>query len=985
MPAGAAFLSALAKGLIESLGDDLANALVLLPTRRAARELASAFVAASPSGVTMLPLMRTLADMDENEPPFILSETDIDLPPAMNSVRRRFMLAALTAAKIQASGETLDASAALALADPLQSILSDMAMEELNADVLSALDDGLALAPAHFEGQATFLKIVTEHWPSMLAAENSSEPMQRRVALLDAAARLWQDMPPRHPVIVAGTTGSLAATARLISTIARLPKGAVVLPGLDQNIDDKVWRAIDEQHPQASLRSLLGTIGINRSDVKDWPWVEQSRASRMRRRILAESLIPADETSDWPARIEAIVNADSKDGGVEEGLEGLSLIQASTDEEEAGTISLIMREVLETPGKTCALITPDPSLARRVRSKLSRWQISVDSSAGEPLEETSHGSFLSLIVDGALDPFDPVTLADIARHPLSNLSAAQRADWADFEMKALRGVRPKTVADIEGRLKGEAHSGFDIWQKLQSALTPLSEAFSQGRDLMPADIAVAHTIALEDIGNGAQLWRDEAGEKAANLLSSLIEHGEILPPLSGISYKRLMSTLMRGEVVRPRYGTESRLRILGPLEARMIDADLIVLGGLNEGVWPAPPSPHPFLSRGMRIKVGLSAPERRFGLSAHDFATLAAKPNVILTRAQRTSDGPAVMSRWLWRLTTLARGALGDKVDMALEAPMPYLQWARAVDQAPDELDIAAAPEPKPPLETRWPKGKKQLSVTQISKWIRDPYSIYVDKILRLRSLDPLDQPLGGREYGNAIHRALELFAKGHSKTSGALMALFEKEFVDAGYEEFSLSRYRPRLQAMADWFSNWARMRRADGYKLVFVEEKARWQVRKNDEHIFTLTGIPDRVEAGPDGLSVIDFKTGTIPSAKMIEAGFDPQLPLLAAMLQAGAFGQAAEVSEMLYIKPNTDLDKNKIKSALNKKTPDEQITDTIAELAQLIEHFDNPDSAYYSQPRAQYTNPYGDYDHLARRAEWARLGKEGQPDSDGGGHVK
>lgn len=990
MPPGAPFLEHLAAGLRASLGDQLSTALVLLPTRRAIRDLTEEFVKSAEGHATLLPIMRPLGDIDENEPPFEPSEIALRVPPAIASTKRRFELARIVAHRMASEGQAPDAASALAMTEPLLSLINDLAMEELGVEALSKLDKNMDLLPEHFQDAATFTKIVARFWPEHLRDLNLTEPMSRRVALLDMAALLWQKQAPDTPVIVAGSTGTLPATARLIRTIAGLDNGLVVLPGLDTFIDDKSFNNIDDQHPQASLKLLINTMRLTRDQVKEWSGVELGHKASMRSRILSESLIPADETTDWPERIERLRKVDSRENPIEGGLDGLSLIEAKTEEEEAGVIAVIMRETLETPGKTCALVTPDPSLARRVRARLSRWDVEVDSSAGEPLEETQHGSFLTLTLEVAQNPFNSLVLAGLFKHQLYGLDPDARSHWNALEKAAFRGPRPASLDAIKSRLKKdkclEQHvDGLALIEELHARLNLFQTALGAPETSVNA-LAEHHTELIESFAGGPdQIWRDEDGEKAQSLMQELILDGEILPEVNGQTYGRLLSAMMRGRVVRPRFGTSEHLQILGPLEARMLEADTIILGGLNEGIWPAHPAPHPILSRGMRKQIGLTAPERRFGLAAHDFSILAAKPRVILTRAARTSDGPAVMSRWLWRLKTLAQGALGDEVNHVLNPDQPYLEWARALDAAPDLPSPQTRPAPRPPLETRWPddgahrKGRR-VSVTQVQKLIRDPYSIYAQRVLGLSKLDSLDQELGGREFGNAIHKAFERFAKeGDDKSADWILRTLQEELSNTGYEDHQFTRLDVRMREMADWFVDWRAGRRTQGWELAGAETKGALDI-PFDAGVFTLSGVADRVERAGDEFSILDFKTGTPASIKEVEAGFDPQLPLLAFMLEGGAFKKAGTARELKYIKPN-DRDTNKReRSAYGKKTSlEDSVITEIENFRKLIDEFDRLETAYYSQPRTKYTNPYGDFDHLARRAEWAKLGTDG----DEGGH--
>ncbi len=999
MPSGEPFLHNLAKGLKASLGTDLSKALILLPTRRAARALADEFVKLSGGRATLLPLMRPLADMDENEPPFTTGTIEFEIPPAIDLVRHRFELAKMVAAKMKyegpETGNDPDAASAIAMAEPLARLLADLAMEELDVNAFSKLDEQLDTLAEHFQSASEFAKIVTEHWPKYLADNGLTEPMARRVTLLKKAAEIWQTTPPNHPVIIAGSTGTLKATAGLIKTVAALPQGLIVLPGLDTHTDEvdakfDIWDKIDAQHPQASLKNLLETLAIERADVPVWPNVKTEGRAAMRARILSHALIPASSTYDWPARIARITkstgakNTGAKNTGqsnaVQDGLSGLSLIEARTSEEEATVIALIMRATLEKKDKTCALVTPDPALARRVRSKLSRWNVEVDSSAGEPLEETGHGAFLSLSFEAAQDPFDPITLSALVKHSLFKMRDNHRKDWDKLEVAALRGTRPRTLGEVTERLnktakrknleKGEyLRDEFEFLKTLHNALAPLHKILGAKTDAVL--LAKTHTELLEKLAGGAaNLWCGESGEKSATLMEELFEHGDLLAPMSGETYARLLSHLMRGRVARPRFGTEDRLQILGPLEARMLEADTVILGGLNEGVWPAHPTPHPVLSPGMRKTISLSAPERRFGLAAHDFEALAAKPNVILTRSMRGDDGPAVQSRWLWRLTTLVRGALGDAADDVLKSDQPWLEWARALDASEKAPKPAKRPAPCPPLDKRWPK-KRGLSVTQISKWVRDPYSIYAGNILDLYALDPLDQSMGGREFGLAVHAALENIDGASTKR---MEKLLKQELSKAGYEAHSFARMDVRINALAEWSVNWAKGRKDGGWSKVDIEKKGRLDFpakNENDGEPFILTGIADRIERNGTDTAIIDYKTGAYPKHKEVQAGFDPQMPLLGIMLGYGELGKKTEATDYLYVKPG-DKEYSLVTSppAKFQIDADEYASDAFEALQNLIAHFDSVDSKYYSQPRAQFENPYGDYDHLARRSEWATV---------------
>ncbi|MDA8707837.1 PD-(D/E)XK nuclease family protein [Hellea sp.] len=982
MPSGVPFLPSLARGLREIHGEHLNDALILLPTRRAVRALGEAFV--GDTGASLLPRMRPLADINPEEPPFEPGELVGLIKPAIDPMQRRFEMGRLIFHYHQAISDLpLDPAGALALADPLIAILDDAAMEEADISRITDLKEIQDFAAEHFKYAITLYEIVQDYWPSRLSESELDlmEPMQRRVALLKALTDIWQETPPKYPVIVAGSTGTLGASAQLMKTVAHMKDGMIILPGLNNNVPDKAWKDVGPQHPQNSLKNLIETIGIERGDVTNWRHIDGHNPSHLdaRRRVIAESLVPIQATGDWPSRIAALKQGAPK--GTEpfkDALQGLSVIEADNDEEEALAIALILRESLEDDeaAQTAALVTPDPALARRVKSRLRRWGVEVDYSQGEPLEETSLGAFLTAILDVSQNPESAHAVSVLCKHPM--LSAGQKhgdlkRDWVRHEHRMRADREPPTLSQF---------SGFEL---LASQIKPLAELEEASASIWAQALtSAAEGLAATDEAEGAaRLWVEDAGEKAASLIEGLMAHGDNLPDMSLEDFAKLFGSLMRGKVVRPRYGTDPRLAILGPLEARMLSYDKVILGGLNEGIWPAPPSIEPFLSRGMRKTLGLSLPERRFGLSAHDFAELAANPDVVLTRSKRSDDGPKVASRWLWRLQTLMTGALGEKEATAgLSQGQKYLNWARAMDYvAPKDVVTATRPEPTPPAEARWPNEKRKLSVTQIKTWIRDPYSIYARHVLGLNPLGDLDAPLDVRDFGQAIHKGLEDFANDHKTTlpknaADKLVATFKAAMAHYKCPDYDIEKEVPRLEKVAAQIVEWMAGRRAAGWAFRQAEARINYHF---DAENFTITGVADLIEKGPSGYAVTDYKTGAPSTLKVVQAGFDPQLPLTAYILaQGGVKGQGADdVEQLNYVRVKGSGDSHDLVSSLTEGDKGWPASDYSAEayktLAALIRSFDDPATIYHSQPRAQYTHDYGDYDHLARRDEWARLGAE------------
>ncbi len=987
MPSGVPFLEMLAKGLRRRFGDDLQSGLILLPTRRAVRGLGEAFVmAASEGGVgaALLPRLRPLADIDPEEPPFEPGELVGKVRPAIDGTLRRFEMARIVAAYHERAMDLpLDAATALAMADPLLAILDDAALEEAKLTESEAWARLMGEAAKHFQDAATLYKIIQDYWPERLTELNMEEPQTRKVKLLDELVSHWKDNPPDYPVVITGSTGSLRATRRLMRVVANLPKGMVILPGFQATDNDETWASIDEQHPQYAMKLLIDSLEIDRGAVRNFVsdvvgHIETNANRLARTRVLEEALVPASRTADWLARIRKL-EADFGQVIFDQATEGLSLIEASTDAEEALAISLILREALEDPTKTAALVTPDQTLARRVRARLDRWDVKVDMSQGEPLAETSIGMFLDAVLSASQKPEGPVEKAILFRHGLTGLGqnpADILASWQIIE---------KTCYRVETRPDAPVRQLEPIESALLEALKPLVELDGKATASVWASalITAAEQIAAQTDHHGSHyLWRGEAGERAAQLLEHIIMFGHNLPDVDAVGFSRLMRQLMTGIVVRPRGGTHPRLSILGPLEARMLDADVIVLGGLNEGVWPVTPSPGPFLSRGMRREMKLSLPERRYGLAAHDFFELASNPNVYLTRSKRSDSGPTIASRWVWRLKTLLQGAVGEAgVEERLKTADHYLGFAQAMDfVSANDVERAEAPKPTPPKEKRWTTDKgRSLSITEVKTFIRDPYSIYGKHVLGLKRLKDLDHEKGPSEFGSAIHLGIENFLTDNQapfteRDDVALIGALGDAFELYGYAPEIIAKEQARFKSIAEGLRREMNAREAEGYRQEGLEL---WGKAKIPDRDFTVRGKMDYVERGIDGYGFVDFKTGAPASDAEVAAGFDPQLPLAAFILREGGLKghKAAQTARLGYMRVKGSNADFKYSPLGKTKSVEVLLEESVETLTKLIDRFDDPTTPYESQVRSKYTNSWSDFDDLARRGEWAGMsGGEG-----------
>ncbi len=984
VPPHLSFVDALADGLLSGrvfpvdLEDPLAlsRMTVLLPTRRACRTLQDAMLERATGGAFLLPRIAPVADAGEDEAGLDLGEREdgAALPPAISPLARRLRLAHLihrlegTRRGTGLGGGTVDH--AVRLAQALEELLDEIQISRLDARSLRTL------APedyaAHWQDILRFLTLVTDHWPAILAEEGLMDPVARRNALSDRLRRHWEGNAPENPVIAAGSTGSVPATADLLAAIARLPQGCIVLPGLDVEADDRTWDAIGPTHPQHALKRLLERLEIERGDVCPWPAGAPRRGAVARTRLIADAMRPAETTTAW----RTLAPLD------ETTLHKLQRIDCANPHDEAGIIALILREQLETPGRSAALVTADRALARRVAAELHRWGIEVDDSGGTPLGDTAPGTFLRLTAQLGAEKAAPIPLLAALKHPLAAGGQAQdtfRRQVRRLERAVLRGPRP--APGIEGLLAalGAGDPALRSWLAgLKEGLSPFAQSLDRPRAalraLLAAHVGFAEWLAASDDETGTdRLWSGAEGAAAHRFVSELADAAPALPPVApSAGYPALLDVLMEGQVVRPVYGRHPRLQILGPLEARLRQADCMILGGLNEDSWPRDSGEDPWMSRPMRTSFGLPPLEHRIGLSAHDFAQCCGAETVYLTRSTRVGGTPTLASRWLTRLDAMLDRE--TRIAGTLREREGVLRgWWASLDRPDAPPKPWPRPEPRPPVSVR----PRELSVTRIETWLQDPYSIYARTILGLKPLEPIDADPTAAERGIAIHGILEEFLSQYGDAlpddaERILLKIGSRRFAETVSRPAVLAFWQPRFARIARWFVDTQRARQ--GRLVPLATEVKGTLPLPAPGGPFVLSAVADRIDRAPSGsLEIVDYKTGAIPSGKAVIQGRRPQLPLEAAIAAAGGFeGVPANTVETLaYWKLIGAETAGEIKEI--RGDPRTLADECLTGLQMLVSRFDDAQTPYRPATGSKRSQAWNDYAHLARVKEWSVAGED------------
>ncbi len=930
-------------------GDPLAmaRAMILLPNNRAIIAVRDAFVRKAEKGL-LLPRLVAIGDPELDDSIGVaLDPIEAEpIPPAIDPLLRTMILAR----KIQASNlwPNLTAAKAQALAQDLGRVLDQLTVEGKRiADIGEYVPENLG---EHWAASLKFLSFIEKDWPRELGERGAIDLSDRRNRLLQSVAERWTKAPPAACVYAAGISSTAPAIAALMKAVSRMPLGQVILDGVDLNMPDDDWAAIQggedrrpmESHPQYHLGLLLHRMGCKRSDVQLWPHGIMAQPMEARFQALSLAMAPSEATTEW----HKVADADR-------GLPDVKALTLSTSSDEAQAIAITMRAHLEEAGETIALITPDRELGRRVSAHLRRWGIVADDSAGQPLSQTGAGSFVLATAQLVVEDFAAPALLAVLKHPLANGGNPEaRLDWLDQVRKLdrrLRGPLPgQGLSAIDQRLDRQ-EDVMAWWAQVKLMLAPLADAKT-----LPN--LVEQIISFGSKLTGDTLWAGPDGRALSDYLAEIVVQSPFGARASDLADMfETLKALLDAKSIRPTYGEHPRIFIWGLIEAKLQRADHVILAGLNEGSWPQLPSPDPWLAPPIRRALGLASLDFRIGLAAHDLVGACGAKSVLLTRSNRDAQGPATESRFWLRLDTFVKGGLTPPIKIKAHL------LAREIDWAAGERRKAPAPQPTPDQRLL-----AKISVTDFDALVADPYSFYAKRILRLVKMDDPGSTHDAKQLGTVIHEALYKWGRNSKFAAGTLAGHFKAELEAAGFSQAQQMTHLPKLEEAAATFEAKTRQRfDQEGWSPLFQEERGTLDIAG-----LSITGKADRIDLDGDGKAVIiDYKNGGAPGNKRVTELAQLQLGLLSLMAEAGGFkGQHFEAADIEYW-------------SLSRKTPDPHGTvtrplgkdgvmaDHMAQVEdrvdQLLRDYILGDAAFV--PKLDEAGAYGDYEHLMRYGEW------------------
>lgn len=919
------FLGSIADYLLSRTSDfALSEWTVYLPTRRSCMVLEETLFQKNPQTSFILPRIVALGETTPEELILMSSELveELSLLPAVIRPSRRRLLLATLIEKFRYSERGMGADLALKWADKLTAILDEMRTHDVNLKTLKEIGPVSGHAE-HWEKIHTFLSLVSNHWDSILEEEQAVESITWQKRILDAYAHFLKTQGTRKPIMIAGSLGTIPSTANLIQAISKLPNGVVVLPGLEKI---KQKEPVSPRHPQFFLFALLEKLDINPCHVE----------------YLTDTQHFDTDTS---------CHKKSEFQGIEIQCENLSYMEASDQAEEARLVAISIRKALEEGKKKIVCVATDQALLKRINTELEVWDIVPLSPQSRSLIDTNLGSFLHLVTLGLSNPFPVVALASLCKHALSK----KTEDWNLFERYILRkwtGSYSLQALDYAVQ-RAENQMDLDTWNQVADFYNQLKKL------LMDRDGTHSLKYYLKKIDTFLR-WLAEHDEPAESLFL-------ILCPEEAESFQTLWEDLHKSgdlEIVHPQNlsdvfftllqqpyqalvgGHTQEVLLLPPADARFIDADLKILAGLNEGVWPLEPPKDPFFTYNMRQSLKLPPLESKIGQSAHDFLSCLCGPgDKLITRSLRIGGVPSIPSRFLSYLH------LGLKrKGLKLHSSNELKQWSRDLYLPPQKITLGI-PAPCPPANLR----PNRLSVTEIGLLLKDPYSIYAKHILKLTELNFFSNQHQYRSFGIFVHECLHEWNRDFNKTEAPSFLNRAKFLFGLHFGSWEENRF---------WWEKFLNL-------LKWVSLQSPWSntvteirgeiVLPIGDHLFTLFGKADRIDWNEQSLRIIDYKTGGVPSGSSVKSGESPQLLLEALIFYKNGFSglPIAPLTSLEYWGVLTE-EKVILKDDLNLF-----ISNIEQRLQKLMTSFLNDSTPYLSYPKGKLSD-YS-YDHLSRFQEW------------------
>ncbi len=930
------FFESFAAWLETSFGAGVSEVKILLPNRRSCREF-SEFLTKKYPHWSKMPKIKAIADISHHD--FLDSFARLEVQSIVDEISKIKPLGSFDylfflsqeIVKTQVFGENISFSHALNIASQLKNLFDDIERQEIDMEKIHEIDDS-DLAQ-HRQFTLDFLKKFYVRVKNSILKDNVFSKVAYQNLIINYFAATIDSQGLKSPLVVAGSTGSVNFSKKLIKSIAADKNGHVVLYGLNQEVE----RVEKEVHPQFILSELLKFIEVEKSAVVEIAEEKFKICDELRVDLLLTSMLPSEETHAWQ-RLE-------KNLKVTEDLEkNFSYVQAKNEIEEARIIAAAASQA-SLVNKRVAIIANDHKFVELLKAELRKFLVKYNDARSLNLSSSKLVGLILLLFELLENDFESATLLAVLKHPFSIY--LDEKTLVDFEVKVLREQRSGDgLVALKEKIKfAQDEEMKNFFASFLENIEPLKNLYG---NVELSKYFLAITQVIENFS--AKTWQElielePAAEELGEFFKKLQNAGEFVVDVKESS--RFFQSLFAQISYFEHSDSLASIQIMSTIEARLLNFDLMIVSSLNQGDFPQIEGEN-WLGRKIRSDLGIDLSAKKYGQNAYDFCNYLSNESVILTRCHVKGGALAIASPFILRLEILCK-----KLAIKLDDGKKYFDLLEKLDFVEASKIKVKAQElsPKPPLEYR----PKKLSITEIPKLLSDPYQIYAKRILQLRELNRIDYEPEFREFGTFVHKALEDYIKNSQEE-------FFMQKAENIFAKFFISN-----EAKLIWWPKFENI-----FQNFIVENKG-LQSSKDCVEVsikmfvkdVLISGKIDRVSFFGDEVEIFDYKTGQIPSTKDVACGLQPQLTIYALMLILGSIENLKNISpekikSLSYWKLSATAE-----SEVKKVFKDhEEIKIVIAAakigLEKLIEHFNDSNNGYASDLEPQRKH---EYSHLAR----------------------
>lgn len=932
------FFATLSDLLSQNFGNEIANLTILLPNHRSCREFEQTFVKKHDKNSIILPKIKAISDISfEDFFDFLPNDTILEMIDELIDIHLisgidYLLFLGQKIRQLDVFGYNIDANQSLIIASQLENLFDEIEKNDIDIGKLHDIDDSnLSL---HRQITLDFLKSFHVQIKNSLIRDNIFFNSSYQNFIINKFIEALNRYGTKNPIIIAGSTGSLSVGKKLIQAIAAQQNCLAVIYGFDHSL-----ATLNAQyHPNFLLNQLVEFLEINPASIQTYQGQNQL-CTQSRSDFIKYCMLTHDQSHQWQ-------DLDSKLNVIEiaqDLSDNFTLIEAKDEKEEAKLIALALYDA-----SNASVIVNNDKLATLLKYELENLGLQYNDSRNISILNSKIICFILSLLQLIENDFAAYDLLSLIKNPLFKDHA--NPIIFDLEKKILRQERSETgLQGIKTKLKtvndAKITAFFDDLCRDLSALTQLSHHINI------ASYSQQLIASVEKLTN--QTWHSllqtQDGQVEIFELFEKLKKQDFFM-INSQNPLQIFRTIFSKASYYMMSDANAAIQILSPVEARLVNRDLVIIASLNEGDFPEIESQN-WLGKKIRKDLGVDKKLVKIGQNAYDFSHYLHNKKVILSRSLVKNNAVSICSPFLLKFK-----ALCQKANIALNSGQNLKQQLLCMQEC--EQIIASRANPKPPQHLR----PKTLAITDIAKLRSDPYAIYAKKILKLKELQKIDYETGFAEFGSFIHKILEEYVKA-PQAKELFIKKAQKIFED----------YFTSIQAQLTWwpkfeniFDNFIQTEEKFSYLKNYTEIPAHIVINN-----ITLRGKIDRAALNQNNaIDIYDYKTGQISSIKSVISGDDPQLTISALMIIEGLieidmknYDNIASINYWkLSLSNQSDI------TTICKKSDELQILINAAKsgLEKLFSYFENEENGYISAPKLkQYKK--NEYHHLARIDEW------------------